>query len=112
VLCTNEFVDRYNSGDYKNACDFYADEVLYYDGISTAKKSRQAVLSDIRKAAEELVGKKPIVVTHRDIDVSIDSKSALVLMRFAIGKNKFAVQMTVEWIVDRPQVTYDRTIAI
>lgn len=107
-----EFIDRYNRGDYRTACDLYADEVLYYDGNTTSRKSREAVLADMLKAVGELVGEQPIIVTHRVIDVSIDSRSALVHMRFTIGNNKFAVQMTVEWISKQPQVTYDRTIAI
>lgn len=107
-----EFVDRYNAGDYMTACDFYAAEVLYYDGMSTAKKSREAILADIKSAAQELFHAQPIALEDCSIDTSIDGRSAIAHMRFIIDKGKFAVQMTVEWIDDRPQVTFDRTIAI
>ena len=112
AICIAEFIARYNKGDYKTACDFYAEELLYYDGVSTLKKSRGAVLADIKQAAAELVGTNPIVLTHQDIDVSIDGRSSHALVRFTIGCNEFSAQMTVEWIDGLPQVTYDRTIAI
>lgn len=111
ISCIKEFIARYNDANYEQACQFYADEVLYYDGASTSKKSRTSVRADIEQAVAKLFGTQPIVVIHRDIDLSIDGRSALVHMRFGIGDKRFAVQMIVKWIDGRPQVTYDRTIA-
>lgn len=106
------FVTIYNNGYIDRACQFYADKVLYYDGHTTDWKSRAEIISDMQHATTHIVGSGRISVLQQSIYVSIDARSALVQLCFIIDKNMFGVQMTVEQIDGRPQVTYDRTIAI